>query len=137
MSHGRKKLVPQAKKQEQDDRFKGDSSRVALLLVVTPVRPYRRSTYHGGRIILICQNRFEEVWKEKQQMLVRYNKSAKSSTLHIDTKEQAIKFASDLLNVAQKDEAFPGTTVAIFEKPKAEGKQQFAQIAVLAGKRRR
>jgi hypothetical protein len=70
-------------------------------------------------------------------MLLRYNKSAKSSTLHIDTKEQAIKFASDLLNVALKDEAFPGTTVAIFEKPKAEHKQQFAQVAVLAGKRRR
>jgi hypothetical protein len=36
-------------------------------------------------------------------MNLRYNKSAKSSTLHIDTKDQALRLASDLLRVALHD----------------------------------
>ena len=43
--------------------------------------------------------------------------------------------ASDLLRMSLTAE-FPGSGVTIFEKPKAEGKQQTAHVAVMAARRR-
>jgi len=70
-------------------------------------------------------------------MKIRYNRSAKSVTLHIDTREQALKLAGDFLDIAQIDGAFPGTTLVIIEKgPKVAREQQYSDVSLRSGLRR-
>jgi hypothetical protein len=67
-------------------------------------------------------------------MEMRINRSPKSVTLHIDTKEEAEKLAADLLRAANTAGAFPGTTlVMIVPGKRVHGKQEFANTSLRCG----